>query len=222
MCWISLSWARFKLKFLCTLREGICSSLWDCAASFTAQIPVPCPHIPYDFCKLWRNTVCRSVISFQFSSSWPSPLVNSLHAVPLGLVKLSSWSSKPAFAINPKSQINNLKICSSLSRRKCHAGATCLVGWGEDHCWAALSCPGIWVGSRHTSGEGGSAVGVSGGRVLSESSDLLCGKEIRKYMNLNDTSFSYRVTSPFMPVSPTGYCFPAQRHDLILCKALSP
>lgn len=140
----------------------------ETATSFTAQIPIPGPHAPFDFCKLWRNTVCRTVISLQFYSSWPSPLVNSLHAVTSSLVKLSMVSSKPAFAISPKSQINNLKICSSLSRRKCCAGATCLLGWREERSWAAPSCPGILFGSHHSSGEGGSAVafpcGEEGGR----------------------------------------------------------
>lgn len=174
-------------------------------------------------------TFCRSVISLQFSSSWPSPLVNLLPAVTLSLIKLSMLSSKPAFPISPKSQINNLKICASLSRRKCRAGVTCLAGWREEPSWAAPSSPAIWVGSRHSPRRGWLCHSLSlWGRgwqeeecSLKESSVPIPNGEITKHTNLNDASFSYRVNSALVSISLAGYCFPAQCHDPILCKVFS-
>lgn len=173
MCQISLSWARFELKFVSTLWRVICSGLSDCSVSFTAQMLIPCPHTPFDFSKLWRNTLCRSVISLQFSLSWPSLLVNSLHAVTLSLVKLSMLNSEPAFAIILESQITNLKICGSLSRRKYYACVACLAGWREKHSWATSSHLG-WLTSHLRRGRLCHSLSVlekhvAEGRVASES-----------------------------------------------------
>lgn len=208
------------MKFLCTLWGGICSGLWDCAASFTAQILIPGPHTPFNFCKLWRNTVCKSEISFKFSSSWPSPLVNLPHAVTLSLVKLSMLSSKPAFAISPKSQISNLKICSSLSRRKGHAGTTCLMGWREERSWAAPSCPGIWVGSHHTSGEGGFAIAFpcreEGGRRRSalQKRALSCSM-IARWQNIGISMTHPSPAESTLPLDPSALLGTASLPDVM-------
>lgn len=133
------------------------------------------------------------------------------------------WSSKPAFAISPKSQINNGKICSSLPR-----GYAVLEqhtqGCQEWCSWVAQFCPGVQVSSSDTSGEGDSDMafpwGEEGSRrksALQESSALFHSGEVTPCMNASEASISCRVNSSFISVSIAGYSFSAQYPDLILC-----
>lgn len=86
-------WAEIPVRF------GGMDLLWSLETALPVlqlKYSIPRPHTPFDFSKLWRNTVCRSVISLQFSSSWPGALVNLLHAVILSFIKLGMLSSKLA------------------------------------------------------------------------------------------------------------------------------
>lgn len=134
------------------------------------------------------------------------------------------WSSKPAFAISPKSQINNGKICSSLSQRISYAATTCLrlsrlvqlgspvLSWCSGQFMWHLRRRWLWC-SLSLWGRGQQEEKWS----LKESSALFHCGEITQCMNANEASISCRVNSSFISMSFAGFWFPVQYRDLILC-----